>query len=83
MSEEERIALALWHGARDEEQAARRLPPGVDADDVRRLVRELARDAGVRIRTSLLDDVVVAVRADAAIWTDDRATMRAKLTPPE
>ncbi|MDH2442829.1 hypothetical protein QDR37_02605 [Amnibacterium sp. CER49] len=77
------MALALWHGARDEEQAARRVPPGVDAQDVRRRVRGLARAAGVRIRTSLLDGAVVAVRADASIWTDDLATMRAKLTPPE
>lgn len=81
MTEEERIALALWQGARDEEQAARRLPPGVDAAGVRRRVRDLAREAGVRIRTSLMDDVVVAVPADVAISTDDQA-MRAKLTPP-
>lgn len=30
-----------------------------------------------------MDDLVVVARLDAAIWTDDTATMRAKLTPPE
>ena len=29
-----------------------------------------------------MDHAVVVARLDAELWRDDRATMRAKLTPP-
>jgi hypothetical protein len=49
---------------------------------VRADLRSLARDAGVRIRTARMESTVVIARLDAAIWQDDAATMRRKLTPP-
>jgi len=49
---------------------------------IRAALRMRSREAGLRLRTARTDGLVVAARLDAAIWTDDTATMRAKLTPP-
>jgi hypothetical protein len=45
-------------------------------------LRAKARQQHLRIRTAQMDDVVVVARLDAHLWTDDTATMRAKLSPP-
>lgn len=77
------VARTMFEQACDEGQSARRVPDGAQADAVREELRRLGRDAGVRLRTARLDDLVVVARLDAAIWTDDTATMRSKLTPPD
>ena len=63
-------------------QSARRVADDADAAAVRAALRARARASGTRIRTARLDDTVVVARTDAALWTDDTATMRRKLTPP-
>ncbi|QIG43349.1 hypothetical protein G5V58_11750 [Nocardioides anomalus] len=78
----EPLAVALWEQARDHEQAVRRVPDDDVARDVRARVRALAAGSGVRIRTARIDDTVVVVRLDAAVWDDDTATMRRKLGLP-
>ena len=77
----DRLAAVLLDEALQREQSARRVPSDGDAEAVRRTVRRLARERDVRIRTARMADTVVVVLADAAIWSDDAATMRAKLTP--
>jgi len=64
-------------------QSARMVREDVAAAEVRDALRGRGREAGVRLRTARMDGLVVAARLDATIWTDDTATMRAKLTPPE
>jgi hypothetical protein len=66
-----------------EGQSARVVPRDADAAELRAEIRRRARADGVRIRTARMDDTVVAVRMDAAIWRDDAATMRRKLTARE
>jgi len=65
-----------------EGQCARRVPDEQDAAQVRSALRRGARTRGMSIRTARIDDAVVVVRTDAALWGEDAATMRAKLTPP-
>jgi hypothetical protein len=64
-------------------QSARVVADDAAADELRAGIRRRARADGVRIRTARMDDTVVAVRMDAAIWDDDTATMRRKLAPRE
>lgn len=64
-------------------QSARTVADEAVAAEVREALRTRGREARVRLRTARIDDLVVAARLDAAIWSDDTATMRAKLTPPE
>ncbi|MFJ4159796.1 hypothetical protein [Microbacterium testaceum] len=68
---------AVAHG-----QAVVRCDASTPSDDVREHVRALARAQGLRVRTGMLDDVLVVARADADLWNDDTPTMRAKLTAP-
>lgn len=77
----ERTAQALWRQALHEEQAARTIPDDREAVAVRKRVRELARAAGVGVRTARLGATVVVVRVDAAVWHESAATMRRKLAP--
>jgi hypothetical protein len=55
----------------------------IPVDQVRAKIRSLARDAAVSVRTGMVDDVLAVARADASLWTDDTATMRATLTAPD
>ncbi|MGT2426168.1 hypothetical protein [Amnibacterium kyonggiense] len=80
--EAERLARELWSTARSHEQCARVVPDDGLAAEVRRLVRRFAREDGVAVRTARMDDAVVAVRLDAAVWLEDAATMRRKLAAP-
>lgn len=75
------VARIMFEETSGEGQSARRVPDEAQADAVREELRRLGRDAGVRLRTARLDDLVVVARLDAAIWDDDAATMRSKLTP--
>lgn len=75
------LAEQLFARAVRDEQTAHRVEPTDDVAAVRAEVRRLAREAGVHIRTGLLDDVLVVARADAALWHDSTAVMREKLTP--
>jgi hypothetical protein len=77
------LATRLFARAVREEQASHRLHTGEDAAAIRQHVRRLARDAGVRIRTGLVEDSVVVIRADAALWDESAAVMRAKLQPED
>ena len=63
-------------------QSARRVSTDADAETLRRALRQAARAQHVRIRTARIDEAVVVVRTDAALWNDNTATMRAKLTLP-
>ncbi|WP_375431252.1 hypothetical protein [uncultured Friedmanniella sp.] len=64
-------------------QAARRVADDDQAEAVRAELRRRARRDEVRVRTARLGDTVVVARTDAAVWTDDAATMRRKLSPPD
>jgi hypothetical protein len=75
------LAAEMFAACLAEGQAARRVPSDDDVATVRADLRNLAKDAGVRIRTARMDSTVVIARLDAAIWQDDVATMRRKLTP--
>jgi hypothetical protein len=77
----ERLAARIWAEARSAEQCVRPVPDDVLAAEVRRRVRRLAAADGVRVRTARIGDSVVVVRLDAAVWTQDAATMRRKLAP--
>jgi hypothetical protein len=81
--EAERLASALLKTAVAEQQAAHRIAPGDDVAAVRQAVRRLARGRGVRIRTGVVGDALVVVRADADVWHEPVATMRRKLTPTD
>lgn len=63
-------------------QSARVVEVAADRGRLRAELRRLARAGGVRVRTAERDGVVLVARLDAAVWRDDAATMRAKLTPP-
>jgi hypothetical protein len=73
-------APAMLERCRRDGHAVRRVPDDEEAGALRAAIRATARAVGLRIRTARIDDTVVVVRTDADIWTDDRATMRAKLT---
>ena len=79
----ERLAVTMVETAIARQQAAHRIRPEDDVPAVRERVRRLARERGVRIRTGIVDDALVVVRADADVWHEPVATMRRKLTPPE
>ncbi|MGH1549650.1 hypothetical protein ACRAWB_10955 [Leifsonia poae] len=76
-----RLAGTMLETAVAEQQAAHRIAPGDDVPAVRAEVRRLARERGVRIRTGIVGDALVVVRADAEVWHESTATMRRKLTP--
>ena len=63
-------------------QSARRVTDDTEAKTLRATLRHAARLRQLRIRTARINDTVVLVRVDSELWTDDTATMRAKLTPP-
>ncbi len=64
-----------------DEQCVRRIESEDDATRVRLELRRLARRDGVHMRTARIGDTVVVVRLDAAVWHEDAATMRRKLSP--
>ena len=66
-----------------DEQCVRRIESEDDATRVRLELRKLARRDGVHMRTARIGDTVVVVRLDAAVWNEDTATMRRKLSPAE
>jgi len=75
------LARRLFEIAAEREQVAYRIRPKDDVATVRKLVRGLARANNVRIRTARMGDVLVVVRADAAIWNDPVPVMKVKLSP--
>ncbi|WP_139210070.1 hypothetical protein [Microlunatus flavus] len=77
-----RLAETMFAEALAAGQSTRAVADDAVADEVRQALRDLGRTADVRLRTARMNDLVVVARLDAAIWTDDTATMRAKLTPP-
>ncbi|UAJ80275.1 hypothetical protein IT072_04295 [Leifsonia sp. ZF2019] len=81
MSSTRDLAARLFAEAEAAGQAAHRVQPGDEVGEVRALVRRSARRRGVRIRTGLIEDTLVVVRADAALWDESSRTMREKLTP--
>lgn len=84
MSEDDlrRLADLMFAETVRDGQSARRVPDDADAERLRALVRDFGTEQAVRLRTARLDDSVLVARLDAQVWRDDRATMRAKLTPP-
>lgn len=68
------LARAIARG-----QAVVRCDASIPVEPVRARVRGLARDAGVTVRTGMVEDVLAVARSDAELWSDDTATMRAKL----
>jgi hypothetical protein len=77
------LAAQLLAECREREQSARTVTDDGDAAAVREEVRRLAAAAGLRIRTARMGSAVVVVRLDAAVWHEDTATMRRKLSPPD
>jgi len=75
------LARRLFEIAAEREQVAYRIRPKDDVGTVRKLVRGLARANNVRILTARMGDVLVVVRADAAIWNDPVPVMKVKLSP--
>lgn len=65
-----------------EGQSARRVDDDAEAALVREALRSRGQATGVRLRTARLGRTVVVARLDAAVWQDDGAIMRSKLTPP-
>jgi len=55
----------------------------LEAEGLRAALLRLGRARDVRLRTARIDETVVVARLDAQLWQDDRATMRAKLTPQD
>jgi hypothetical protein len=76
------LAEEMFAEAQRDGQSARSVVDDVDAEEVREALRRLGRTSGVRLRTARMGPTVVVARADAQLWRDDQATMRAKLTPP-
>ncbi|MEH3154623.1 MAG: hypothetical protein PGN29_04515 [Gordonia paraffinivorans] len=76
------VSAALLRTAIRDQQASRRMDPGDPVAELRATVRALARAGGVRIRTGMVDDVLVVVRADADVWHESASQMREKLVPP-
>ena len=74
------LAQHLFDRAARDEQCAHRISPDDDIPAVRETIRRLARAASLRIRTAVIDGVLVVVRADAKIWTDPTNVMRSKLS---
>lgn len=77
------LARVLFERAVAAEQAVHRVRPQDDVPALRSQVRALAREAGVRIRTGVVDGALVVVRADAAVWHETAARMRVLLTPAQ
>lgn len=76
------VAVTMWLECLTIGQAARRVDPAA-SPALRDALRRAAREAGLRVRTAVLDDdVVVVARTDATPWDDDTVTMRRELTPP-
>lgn len=76
-----RLATEMWSIAKTEEQCAQVVPDDALADEVRALVRRLASNDGIRVRTARMNDALVIVRYDAKVWTQGASTMRRKLAP--
>ncbi len=76
-----RLAAEMMAQCVGEGQASRTVASDADAAALRSVLRESARASGVRIRTARVGGAVVVVRTDAALWGEDTATMRSKLTP--
>lgn len=83
MASADDLAHALFARAQAHGQAVVRCDASVSVDRVRARVRALARDAAVPVRTGMIGDVLAVARADAALWSDDTATMRTKLAAPD
>lgn len=83
MASIDELAGALLAGAQARGQAVVRCDASIPVDELRAKVRTRARDAGLPVRTGMIDDVLAVARTDAELWTDDTSTMRAKLTAPE
>lgn len=79
----EGLARTMLDAAEAEEQCVRTVPDDADAVALRDRLRVLARDRRLRIRTARMGDTVAVVRADAAVWHEDAATMRRKLAPSD
>ncbi|UIJ35603.1 hypothetical protein [Allobranchiibius sp. GilTou73] len=76
------LAEQLLQRALAKGQSAMRCDDSTDVDALRKVVRKLALDRGVRIRTGMLDRVLVVIRVDAALWDQSAAVMREKLIAP-
>ncbi|NYJ76508.1 hypothetical protein [Allobranchiibius huperziae] len=76
------LAEQLVHRALAKGQCAMRCDDSIDVEALRKAVRKLARERGVRIRTGMLDQALVVIRADAALWDQSAAVMREKLIAP-
>lgn len=81
VADTKRLASRLLEAARVHEQASHRIEAADDIESVRAQIRRSAREAGIRIRTGIVDGALVVVRADAALWHEPTSVMKAKLRP--
>jgi hypothetical protein len=75
------VARDMFTQVVEAEQSVRVVESDADAAALRAELRRLAKAENLGIRTARLDDTVVAVRLDAAVWQESTEVMRAKLTP--
>jgi hypothetical protein len=75
------VAQDMFARVVEAEQCVRVVESDADAAALRAELRRLAKVEHLSIRTARLDDTVVAVRLDAAVWRESPDVMRAKLTP--
>lgn len=80
-SETTSLAERLLAEAMKKQQASIRVDTNTPVAALRAEIRALARRHQVLIRTGLIDDVLVVVRADAEVWHEPAQTMRDKLIP--
>jgi hypothetical protein len=73
------LARRLLDEAIEREQSSARVDDGWIQVDVRREVRRLSRERGVRIRTGIVESRVVVILVSAALWREPAAVMRTKL----
>ncbi|WP_150955014.1 hypothetical protein [Microbacterium testaceum] len=82
MASADDLAAQLYVRAVARGQAVVRCDASTPVADIRESVRARAKADGIRVRTGMMQDVLVVARADADLWSDDTPTMRAKLTAP-
>lgn len=76
-----KVAEQMFAECVDEEQSTRVVRSDAEAKHLRDALRRLARAARVKVRTAHLDDAVIVVRLDAAVWNESTEVMRQKLMP--
>jgi hypothetical protein len=76
------VATAAMVRVVDRGQVAMRTDASTPVRELRGAIRRIAREAGIGVRTGMLEDVLVIARVDAAPWDEPSRVMRDKLIAP-